>query len=76
MGRIPPVKPQTPNLPADVEDVTAAMTPMLPPGWEIQSPKDRAIVRVDGVEEIEAADMPTLESKVPAGWQLLSVRRA
>lgn len=75
IGRIRPVETKTLELPADVDDVTAAMTPMLPAGWEILSPKDRTIVRVDGVQEIEAEDMATLEGKVPEGWQLLSVRR-
>ncbi|MBS0025122.1 hypothetical protein [Microbacterium paraoxydans] len=32
--------------------------------------------RVDGIEEIEAEDMASLEAKVPDGWQMLSVRRA
>jgi len=75
IGRIRPVETRTLDVPADVNDVGAAMTSMLPPGWEIQSPKDRTIVRVHGVEEIEAEDMQTLEGKVPEGWQLLSVRR-
>lgn len=75
IGRIRPVETRTLEMPTDVEDVAAAMTPMLPSGWEIQSPKERVIVRIDGVQEIEAEDMPTLEGKVPDGWQLLSVRR-
>lgn len=32
--------------------------------------------RVDGIREIEADDMASLEAKVPDGWRMLSVRRA
>lgn len=32
--------------------------------------------RVDGIREIEAEDMVSLEAKVPDGWVMLSVRRA
>lgn len=32
--------------------------------------------RVDGVREIEADDMASLEAKVPEGWRMLTVRHA
>ncbi|MEV7611287.1 hypothetical protein AB0N61_17495 [Microbacterium sp. NPDC089320] len=32
--------------------------------------------RVDGVREIEADDMASLEAKVPEGWRMLTVRAA
>jgi len=32
--------------------------------------------RVDGVREIEADDMASLEAKVPDGWRMLTVRHA
>ncbi|WP_372967024.1 hypothetical protein [Microbacterium sp.] len=32
--------------------------------------------RVDGVREIEADDMASLEAQVPDGWRMLTVRHA
>lgn len=35
-----------------------------------------AFHRVDGVREIEAPDMASLEALVPEGWRMLSIRRS
>lgn len=58
-----------------------------PAGWEMVSahvemkPGGIRIVegkfqRRDEPREIEGEDMAALEAKLPAGWQMLSVRRA
>ncbi|MGP6172274.1 hypothetical protein ACTU6V_13835 [Microbacterium sp. A204] len=58
----------------------------VPGGWDIAKvppvlnrdgtfTADAMIGRRDDVREIEADDMDTLQSKVPDGWQMLSVRK-
>ncbi len=67
-----------PELRADLEAQT-------PAGWDlVDAPVkmkpggvrtiEARYQRRDGIEEIEADDMTTLEAKVPDGWQMLSVR--
>lgn len=70
-----------------LEAVRAALTAQAPAGFELVSAPVRmrkgsitldatgTFARRDAVEEIEVDDMPTLQGKVPDGWQLLSVRR-
>ncbi|MDQ4212485.1 hypothetical protein [Microbacterium capsulatum] len=87
IGVIRPVESQTATVQAEeldeIQDLLAAQTP---PGWQLASApvamakKDTiltaegTIVRRDGVQEIEADDMTSLEAKVPDGYLLLSVR--
>lgn len=68
----------------EIQDLIRAQSPA---GWETisapvsMSKKDTmmtaegTVARRDGVTEIEADDMETLQAKVPEGYQLLSVRR-
>jgi hypothetical protein len=87
IGVIRPVESKTHTVQAEeldeIQDLLAAETPE---GWQLASaPVAKAkkdtiliaegtIVRRDGVQEIEADDMAALETKVPDGYQLLSVR--
>ncbi|MBN6189984.1 hypothetical protein KZC56_12725 [Microbacterium sp. SSW1-47] len=71
-----------------LEDVRTQLAAHAQPGFDLASAPVRMLKgeakmeatgtfrRVDGVEQIEAEDMASLEAKVPEGWQMLSVRRA
>ncbi|WP_136057224.1 hypothetical protein [Microbacterium sp. K24] len=69
----------------EIPELRAKLIAEAPAGWEMVSahvemkPGGIRIVtgkfeRRDEPREIEAADMATLEAKVPSGWQVLSVR--
>ncbi|GAT73558.1 hypothetical protein MHM582_2052 [Microbacterium sp. HM58-2] len=70
-----------------LDDVQKQLDALRPDGYELVNAPAEMIKgaplikttgtfeRRDDVREIEADDMPALESKVPEGWQLLSVRR-
>jgi len=87
IGRIRPVETRTVEVEGDsLEALHAAVEAQLPPGWiatnvPASMPKGSqllrstaTIARANGIQEIEADDVASLESKVPPGWQLLSVR--
>lgn len=70
-----------------LEDVITQLDAHRQPGFDLVSAPVRMLKgeakmeatgtfsRVDGIREIEADDMTSLQAKVPAGWQMLSVRR-
>ncbi|WP_341935356.1 hypothetical protein MRBLWO14_001003 [Microbacterium sp. LWO14-1.2] len=70
-----------------LEDVITQLDAHRQPGFDLVSAPVRMLKgeakmeatgtfsRVDGIREIEADDMPTLQAKVPEGWRMLSVRR-
>lgn len=88
IGRIRPVETRTLTLHGDTAaEIREQAERAAPDGWEVAvvpiAPSRGpgrvssvvTIVRRDGVRDIEAADHAALERLVPAGWQLLSVRR-
>jgi hypothetical protein len=70
-----------------LEDVIEQLEEHRQPGFDLVSAPVRMLKgeakmeatgtfsRVDGIREIEADDMASLEAKVPDGWRMLSVRR-
>jgi len=70
-----------------LEDVIEKLEEHRQPGFDLVSAPVRMLKgeakmeatgtfsRVDGIREIEADDMVSLEAKVPDGWRMLSVRR-
>lgn len=88
IGLIRPIETRSVTLEGvDIAEVRGQLLEQAPDGWEIVSAKptmktgeamrsvEGVFERRDGTREIEADDMVTLESKVPDGWALLSVRR-
>jgi len=86
IGRIRPVETRTFEVQGEsLAALRAAVDAQLPDGWVVTDvpasmPKGSQlltstakIARRDGVEQIEADDLPALEAKVPEGWQLLGV---
>lgn len=89
IGMIRPVEAHSVTLKGeDLADVRAQLTAQAPEGWDLVSAMatmekagsmrsvEGKYLRVNGIREIEADDMDALQSLVPEGWQLLSVRRA
>ncbi|RBO73051.1 hypothetical protein [Microbacterium sp. H6] len=89
IGMIRPVEAHSVTLKGeDLADVRAQLTAQAPEGWDLVSAMatmekagsmrsvEGKYLRVNGIREIEAEDMDTLQSLVPEGWQLLSVRRS
>lgn len=87
IGVIRPVESTTHTVQAEeLDEIQALLAAQTPDGWQLASApvamakKDTiltaegTIVRRDGLQEIEADDLPALEAKVPEGYQLLSVR--
>lgn len=87
IATIRPVETFTADVTASTqEDVIAQLEAQRRPGFELVSAPVRMLkgeakmeatgtfMRVDGIREIEADDMPALQSKVPDGWRMLSVR--
>jgi len=72
----------------DLAGIQEALEALRPEGFDLVSApvamiKGAPIIKAtgtfqrrDGVEQIEAEDIDALHSKVPEGWQLLSVRPA
>mgnify|MGYP001060712493 CR=1 FL=1 len=86
-GRIRPVEVTELTVQApSIAEARAQVEAQVPAGWvvtdaEATMPKASTMItlnakmaRRDGVTEIEADDLDTLRTKVPDGWQLLSVR--
>lgn len=86
-GRIRPVETRELTLEAPtIAQARADAEAQIPEGWVITDaepsmPKASVMItlhvklaRRDGVTDIEADDLDSLEAKVPEGWQLLSVR--
>ncbi len=71
-----------------LDDVQAQLDAHREPGFDLVSSPVRMLKgeakmqatgrfsRVDGIREIEAADMASLRAQVPDGWRMLSVRSA
>lgn len=89
IGLIRPIEAHTVTLKGeDLAEVRAQLTAQAPDGWDLVSAMatmekagamrsvEGKFLRRDGVREIEAEDMTALESQVPEGWQMLSVRKA
>lgn len=89
IGMIRPVEAHSVTLKGeDLADVRSQLTAQAPEGWDLVSAMatmekagsmrsvEGKYLRVDGIREIEAEDMDTLQSLVPESWQLLSVRRS
>ncbi|MGV2901322.1 hypothetical protein ACNPM4_06550 [Microbacterium sp. AGC62] len=87
IGLIRPIETHTVTLKGEeLADVRAQLAAQAPEGWELVSAiptmtngtpvrsVEGRYQRRDGTREIEAEDMAALESQVPAGWQLLTVR--
>lgn len=71
----------------NVTELRAQLAAQAPVGWDLVSSHatmkaggartvEGRFERRDGIREIEADDMTALEAKVPAGWRMLSVRKA
>lgn len=87
IGLIRPVENHTVTLKGeDLAEVRAQLTAQAPAGWDLVSAMatmekagsmrsvEGKFQRRDGMQEIEAENMDALQTKVPEGWQLLSVR--
>ncbi|CAH0138219.1 hypothetical protein [Microbacterium foliorum] len=71
-----------------LEDVQTQLAAHRQPGFDLADAPVRMLkgeakmeavgmfLRVDGIREIDANEMPALKEKVPDGWRMLSVRRA
>lgn len=83
-----PVESHSVELTGDsLEDVHDQLAEHAPAGFDLVSAPARMLKgaqgiettarfdRRDGLREIEAEDMASLEAQVPDGWQMLSVRR-
>lgn len=86
-GVIRPVETRTMDVEGhSLAEIQEKLTAAAPAGWELTSApvamvKGSTVMtatgtfeRVDGLREINADTMTTLEAKVPDGWILLSVR--
>ena len=70
-----------------LEDIAERLEENRPEGWQltlsrVTMPKGSTTITAagtyekrDGLEELEAASFEELKSKVPAGWQLLNVKK-
>ncbi|SDG21154.1 hypothetical protein [Microbacterium sp. 77mftsu3.1] len=87
IGTIRPDETRTADLTGNsLEEIHAAAVAQLPTGFELVSAPVRMIKgstaltatatfrRVDGIREVEADTRDGLDTIVPAGWQLLTVR--
>ncbi|GAA3762654.1 hypothetical protein GCM10022240_13970 [Microbacterium kribbense] len=88
-GRIRPVDVRELTVQADsIQAAREQAQAQVPAGWVLTDAEatmakasttitlHAKIARRDGVEDIEAPDLAALQAKVPAGYQLLSVRES
>lgn len=86
-GLIRPVETRTITVEGDsLPDIHTKLTAQVPAGWELTAAPvsmtagstalkaTGTFERRDGIREIEADTMTQLETQVPDGWRMLSVR--